>query len=66
MSQSTATAEQPVLHLQIRPSRGWSAINLREVLQFRDLLMAAGIFTVIFGKTGQFPVVAERLTVEPH
>jgi lipopolysaccharide transport system permease protein len=63
--------------LTIRPSSGWSALNLAEVWQFRDLmftlagrdiklrykqtalgmiwvvlqpLMAAGIFTVVFGK----------------
>src|SRR3954447_23031701 len=26
--------------LRIRPSSGWAALNLREVLQFRDLLVA--------------------------
>ena len=36
MSNTQTTARTP--HLTIRPSRGWQAINLRELWQFRDLL----------------------------
>ena len=36
---SHADVPAPVPFLVIRPSRGWSALNLREVWQFRDLLM---------------------------
>lgn len=66
----------------IEPSSGWAALNLREVWQFRDLLLtlgmrdvklryrqtalgaiwvflqpliAAGIFTFVFGRVGKFP-----------
>lgn len=36
---TSETTAQPVPHLKIRPSRGWSAINVREIWQFRDLLL---------------------------
>src|SRR3954453_15343663 len=36
---SHADVPAPEPFLVIRPSRGWSALNLREVWQFRDLLM---------------------------
>src|SRR3954471_24361633 len=72
---TTSSAAKPLL--TIRPSSGWSALNLPEVWQFRDLmwtlagrdlklrykqtflgavwvviqpLMAAGVFTLVFGK----------------
>jgi lipopolysaccharide transport system permease protein len=72
----------PEPFLIIRPSRGWSALNLREVWQFRDLLMtlagrdlklrykqtalgiiwvvlqplmAAGVFSFVFGKVAKLP-----------
>lgn len=68
--------------LRIRPGRGWAALNLRELLQFRDLLvalaardvklrykqtalgvgwvifqplLAAGIFTLVFGIIAKLP-----------
>ena len=73
-------AEKPFL--LITPSKGWAALNLRELWQFRDLLttlagrdvklryrqtalgvvwvilqplMAAGIFSVVFGKIAKLP-----------
>jgi lipopolysaccharide transport system permease protein len=73
-------AQQPLLTL--RPPRGWTALNLREIWQFRDLmfslagrdlklrykqtvlgviwvilqpLMAAGVFSFVFGKLASFP-----------
>ena len=73
-------AEKP--YLLITPSKGWAALNLRELWQFRDLLttlagrdvklryrqtalgaiwvilqplMAAGIFSVVFGKVAKLP-----------
>ena len=73
-------AEKP--YLLITPSKGWAALNLRELWQFRDLLttlagrdvklryrqtalgvvwvilqplMAAGIFSVVFGKIAKLP-----------
>ncbi len=73
-------AEKPFL--LITPSKGWAALNLRELWQFRDLLttlagrdvklryrqtalgaiwvilqplMAAGIFSVVFGKVAKLP-----------
>ncbi|MCC6484196.1 MAG: ABC transporter permease [Armatimonadetes bacterium] len=39
MSEATATIEHRTPHLTIRPSRGWSPINLRELWMFRDLLL---------------------------
>jgi lipopolysaccharide transport system permease protein len=69
-------------HLKIRPPRGWAALNLRDVWQFRDLLMAlagrdvklrykqtalgiiwvvlqplmaAGVFSFVFGRVAQLP-----------
>jgi lipopolysaccharide transport system permease protein len=77
---ATLAAEERTL--LIKPSSGWSALDLREVWQFRDLLfslggrdlklrykqtalgviwvvlqplMAAGIFTVVFGKIAKLP-----------
>jgi lipopolysaccharide transport system permease protein len=77
-----ASAAKPLL--TIRPSRGWSALNLPEVWQFRDLmwtlagrdlklrykqtllgamwvvvqpLMAAGIFTLVFGMIAGLPTL---------
>lgn len=86
MSQSPltplATEGLPKPFLSIRPRSGWSAIDLREIWQFRDLLMslagrdvklrykqtalgviwvvlqpllAAGIFSFVFGKLADFP-----------
>ena len=79
---SHADVPAPVPFLVIRPSRGWSALNLREVWQFRDLLMtlagrdlklrykqtalgviwvvlqplmAAGVFSFVFGKVAKLP-----------
>ena len=75
-----APARRP--HFTIRPSRGWVALNLREMWQFRDLmfalaardvklrykqtalgviwvvlqpLMAAGIFSFVFGTVAKLP-----------
>lgn len=72
----------PKPYLSIRPSSGWAAVNVRELWQFRDLLMslagrdvklrykqtalgviwvvlqplmAAGIFSFVFGKLADFP-----------
>ncbi len=69
-------------HVTIRPSSGWAALNLREVWQYRDLLLtlatrdlklryrqtalgaiwvilqpllAAGIFSFVFGKVAKLP-----------
>jgi lipopolysaccharide transport system permease protein len=77
MESSVRSAEKP--HLTIRPSAGWAALNLRELWQFRDLLitmagrdvklryrqtalgvvwvilqplLAAGVFSFVFGKVG--------------
>ncbi len=36
---STDAAEPPRLHLTIRPGRGWAALDLAEIWQFRDLLL---------------------------
>ncbi len=84
MSDTAVTLrEVPPGALQVlQPSRGWSALHLAEVWQFRDLLftlagrdlklrykqtllgvawvvlqplMAAGIFTVVFGKIANLP-----------
>lgn len=79
-SHADVPAPEPVLI--IRPSRGWSALNLKEVWQFRDLLMtlagrdlklrykqtalgiiwvvlqplmAAGVFSFVFGKVANLP-----------
>jgi lipopolysaccharide transport system permease protein len=79
---SHADEPAPEPFLIIRPSRGWSALNLREVWQFRDLLftlagrdlklrykqtalgviwvvlqplMAAGVFSFVFGKVAKLP-----------
>jgi len=75
-------APPPKPYLTIQPTSGWAAINLRELWQFRDLLMslagrdlklrykqtvlgviwvvlqplmAAGIFSFVFGKLASFP-----------
>lgn len=72
----------PKPHLTIRPSSGWSALNLREIWQYRDLLttlagrdiklryrqtvlgvvwvvlqplIAAGIFSFVFGRVAKMP-----------
>ena len=74
------TAEKA--HLTIRPTSGWQALNVREIWQFRDLLvtlagrdiklryrqtalgvlwvivqplLAAGIFSFVFGKVAKLP-----------
>jgi lipopolysaccharide transport system permease protein len=79
---SHADVPAPEPFLIIRPTRGWAALNLREVWQFRDLLftlagrdlklrykqtalgviwvvlqplMAAGIFSFVFGKVAKLP-----------
>lgn len=79
---SHADAPAPEPFLVIRPTRGWAALNLREVWQFRDLLftlagrdlklrykqtalgviwvvlqplMAAGVFSFVFGKVAKLP-----------
>ena len=31
--------QSPAWHIQIRPARGWAALDLRELWQFRDLLV---------------------------
>ena len=76
----TSTTVKP--YLTIQPTSGWQAINLRELWQFRDLLltlaqrdvklryrqtalgalwvllqplMAAGIFSFVFGKVAKLP-----------
>ncbi len=36
---SAPPADRPRPHLTIRPSRGWTALNLREIWSFRDLLL---------------------------
>ena len=78
---SIAESHTPQPLAVLRPSRGWAALNLREVWQFRDLLLtlafrdvklryrqtalgvvwvlvqpllAAGIFSVVFGRIGKF------------
>ena len=75
-------AGEPQPHLVIRPSRGWQALDLRQVWQFRDLLttlaqrdvklryrqtalgaiwvilqplIAAGIFSFVFGTVAGLP-----------
>lgn len=79
-SNQDSTEEKP--YLTIRPSAGWAAINIKDLWQFRDLLMslasrdlklrykqtalgvtwvvlqpllAAGIFTFVFGKLAKMP-----------
>ena len=79
---TAATPSMPEPYLRIRPSRGWAAIDFRELWQFRDLmlslagrdlklrykqtalgviwvilqpLMAAGIFSFVFGKVAKMP-----------
>lgn len=79
---SHADVPAPEPFLIIRPSRGWSALNLKELWQFRDLLftlagrdlklrykqtalgviwvilqplMAAGIFSFVFGTVAKLP-----------
>jgi lipopolysaccharide transport system permease protein len=74
--------QQAKPHLTIRPSSGWQALNLKQVWQFRDLLMtlagrdiklryrqtalgviwvilqpliAAGIFSFVFGRVAGLP-----------
>ena len=76
------TAPEPEPHLVIRPHRGWQALDLRQVWQFRDLLatlaqrdlklryrqtalgalwvvlqplIAAGIFSFVFGAVAGLP-----------
>jgi len=76
------TLTSPKPHLTIQPTAGWQAINLRELWQFRDLLLtlaqrdvklryrqtalgvvwvilqpliAAGIFSFVFGKVAKLP-----------
>src|SRR5436305_181417 len=78
----TQVAAAQVPHTTIRPTSGWSAVNLRELWQFRDLLLAlagrdvklryrqtvigvawvifqpllaAGIFTLVFGIIAKLP-----------
>ncbi len=80
MAVDAKQAQAAAPHLKIRPPGRWAALNLREVWNYRDLLMtlawrdvklryrqtvlgavwvvfqpliAAGIFTVIFGKVAQ-------------
>src|SRR5205085_9780917 len=82
VSMTTTTISAPEPLLRIRPSRGWAAVNVRELWQFRDLLMslagrdlklrykqtalgviwvilqplmAAGIFSFVFGKVARLP-----------
>jgi lipopolysaccharide transport system permease protein len=77
-----AAVSSPTPHLVIRPSRGLSALNLRELWQYRDLLftlglrdvkirykqtalgvvwvvlqplLAAGIFSFVFGRVAKMP-----------
>src|SRR5205085_7701802 len=38
VSMTTTTISAPEPLLRIRPSRGWAAVNVRELWQFRDLL----------------------------
>jgi lipopolysaccharide transport system permease protein len=79
---SPVSAPAPEPHLKIRPPRGWAALNLRDIWQFRDLLMAlagrdvklrykqtalgviwvvlqplmaAGVFSFVFGKVANLP-----------
>lgn len=79
---AAVAAGRPKPYLTIRPSKGWAALNLRELWQFRDLLfvlagrdlklrykqtalgvlwvvfqplMAAGIFSFVFGKVAKMP-----------
>src|SRR5213080_2367533 len=80
LSEIATPARKP--YLTIRPTSGWAALNLREVWQFRDLLialagrdvklryrqtvvgvawvifqplLAAGIFTLVFGIIAKLP-----------
>lgn len=80
LSEIAALGKKP--YLTIVPARGWAPLNLRELWQFRDLLMslakrdlklrykqtflgvlwvvlqpllAAGIFSFVFGKLAKFP-----------
>jgi len=82
VAQADLHAPPPKPYLTIQPTSGWAAINLRELWQFRDLLMslagrdlklrykqtvlgviwvvlqplmAAGIFSFVFGKLASFP-----------
>ena len=82
VSPATAGVAEPEPHLIIRPSRGWQALDLRQVWQFRDLLstlaqrdvklryrqtalgaiwvilqplIAAGIFSFVFGTVAGLP-----------
>jgi lipopolysaccharide transport system permease protein len=79
---AVSSEARPKPYLSIRPSRGWAAINIRELWQFRDLLfslagrdlklrykqtalgviwvvlqplMAAGVFSFVFGKVAKLP-----------
>src|SRR5437773_8333224 len=38
----TSVSTQPVEPIRLRPRRGWSALNLREIWEFRDLLIVLG------------------------
>jgi lipopolysaccharide transport system permease protein len=80
MEKTSPTTLKPLV--TIRPTSGWAALNLREIWQFRDLLMtlagrdvklryrqtalgaiwvvlqpliAAGIFSFVFGKVAKLP-----------
>lgn len=39
MGSSTMEASRPLRHLHIKRSQGWSALNLREMWEFRDLFL---------------------------
>lgn len=39
MEQTSTDIQPPVRHIQIRPARGWAALELRELWQFRDLMI---------------------------
>lgn len=39
MEQISTDIQPPVRHIQIRPARGWSALELGELWQFRDLMI---------------------------
>src|SRR5664279_5608832 len=39
MEQSSSEIQAPVRHIQIQPAHGWAALELKEIWQFRDLLV---------------------------
>lgn len=39
MEQASPHSEPSVRHIQIQPARGWAVLDLKELLQFRDLLV---------------------------